>query len=112
MIKIYHNPRCSKSRETCSLLDNVKTKYEIINYLENTPTEKELKEIIKMLGIKASALVRKKEPLFKEKYSGKNLTEDQWIKAMVQNPILIERPIVIKGKKAALGRPPENILTI
>lgn len=109
MIKIYHNQRCSKSRETCSILDKAKAEYEVIEYLKNPPTAKEIKDLLKVLGMKASELIRKKEPAFAKKYAGKKLTEAQWLKAMVQDPILIERPIVVKGKKAVLGRPPENV---
>ena len=109
MIKIYHNNRCTKSRETCGLLDKAKVKYETIAYLKTPPTAKELKKLIKILGIKASELVRKKEPVYKEKYEGKKMTEEQWLKVMVENPILIERPIVVKGNKAVIGRPPENV---
>ena len=109
MIKIFHNNRCLKSRETCSLLDNMKEAYETVEYLKNPPTAKELKGLLKMLGMKASELIRKKEPIYEQKYAGKKLKEDQWIKAMVDNPILIERPIVVKGKKAVIGRPPANV---
>ena len=85
-------------------------KTEVVEYLKTPPTQKEIIELLKMLGMKAVDLVRKKEPLFLEKYEGKKLTEAQWIKAMAQNPILIERPIIVKGKKAIIGRPPEKVL--
>ncbi|MBN8701730.1 MAG: arsenate reductase (glutaredoxin) [Bacteroidetes bacterium] len=111
-IKIYHNPRCTKSRETLDLIQKKNKNVEVIEYIKTPPTEKELKEIIKMLGIKAEQLIRKKEKLFEEKYKNKKLSEDAWIKAMVKNPILIERPIIINGKKAAIGRPPEKVLEI
>ena len=110
MIKIYHNTRCSKSRDVCTILEKKKVKTEIVEYLKTPPTAAEIKELLKMLGIKAVDLVRKKEPLFLEKFKEKKLTEAQWIKAMAQNPILIERPIVVKGKKAIIGRPPEKVL--
>lgn len=110
MIKIYHNTRCSKSRDVCSILEKKKVKTEIVEYLKTPPTQSEIKELLKMLGIKAVDLVRKKESLFLEKFEGKKLTEAQWIKAMTQNPILIERPIVVKGKKAIIARPPEKVL--
>lgn len=110
MIKIYHNTRCSKSRDVCSILEKKKVKTEIVEYLKTPPTQSEIKELLKMLGIKAVDLVRKKESLFLEKFDGKKLTEAQWIKAMTQNPILIERPIVVKGKKAIIARPPEKVL--
>ncbi len=108
-MKIYHNPRCGKSRQTLKIIEEHHIHPEIIKYLENPPSEQELKNIIAMLGIKAEALVRKNEKIFKEQFKGRELTEDEWIKAMVANPILIERPIVIKGEKAILGRPPENV---
>ena len=110
MIKIYHNTRCSKSRDVCTILEKKKVKTEIVEYLKTPPTAAEIKELLKMLGIKAVDLLRKKESVFLDKYAGKNLTEAQWIKAMAQNPILIERPIVVKGKKAIIGRPPEKVL--
>ncbi len=110
MVTIYHNTRCSKSRDVCSILEKKKVKTEVVEYLKNPPTATEIKELLKMLGMKASELVRKKEPIFLEKYAGKKLTEALWIKAMVQNPILIERPIIVNGKKAIIGRPPEKVL--
>ncbi len=109
-VRLYHNTRCSKSRDVCTILEKKKVKTEIVEYLKTPLTQAEIKELLKMLGLKAVDLVRKKEPIFLEKYEGKNLTEAQWIKAMAQNPILIERPIVVKGKKAIIGRPPEKVL--
>jgi len=108
-IKIYHNPRCSKSRIGLRILQDAKVDFEIVKYLEQIPSKKELKEIIKKLGIKPIALIRKGEKIWKENYKGKELTDDELIKAMVENPKLIERPIVIKGNKAVIGRPSENI---
>jgi len=108
-MKIYHNPRCRKSRETLSLIQENGVEPEIILYLEKVPTQKDLKELIKMLGIKPEALLRKGEKVYKEEFKGKDLSDAEWIKAMVKNPKLIERPIVVKGKKAILGRPPENV---
>lgn len=109
MMKIYHNPRCSKSRQTLQLIQEKNTEVEIIEYLKTPPTEKELEELLKKLNIDAEALLRKSEAVFKEKYKGKKLTNKEWIKAMVQHPTLIERPIVVKGNKAVIGRPPENV---
>ena len=111
-MKIYHNPRCSKSRETLQILNDNDQNPEIILYLENLPSKAELKSILKKLEIPAEKLIRKSEPIFKEKYKNKNLSEDQWIDAMLRYPKLIERPIVIEGNKAVLGRPPENVLTL
>ena len=109
-IKILHNPRCTKSRETLCLLEEQGIKPEVTEYLKNTPSEKELKQILKMLGMKAEQIVRKKEPLFIAKFSKKKYSEAEWIKILLKNPILIERPVVVKGNnKAVIGRPPENV---
>ena len=90
--------------------DNTEEKFEKTEYLVEVPSEKEIKEILKMLGIKAEQLVRKKEPLYKENYEGKKITNAQWIKILHHNPILIERPIVVNGDKAIIGRPIETIV--
>ena len=112
MIKIYHNPRCQKSREGLAILENSGKEFQIINYLDNPLSEKELSEIIKLLNISPIDLVRKNEKIWKENFKEKKLSEEEIIKAMVENPKLIERPIVINNKKAVIGRPPENIKTI
>lgn len=112
MIKIYHNPRCRKSREGLQILENSGKEFEIIKYLDTVPTEEELKDILKKLNISPIQLVRKTEKIWKENYKGKELSDTEIIKAMVENPKLIERPIVINGDKAAIGRPPESILEI
>lgn len=111
-MKIYHNPRCRKSRESLALLQEKNIEPEIIKYLETPPSTGELREILKKLDIKAEQLVRKTEKIYKENYKGKNLTEEQWIEAMAKYPKLIERPVVIKGNKAVIGRPPENVLEL
>lgn len=108
-MKIYHNPRCRKSRETLAIIEAAGVTPEVILYLEAIPTEAELKGILAKLKMPAEALARKGEAIYKEKYKGKKMTEAQWIKAMIKHPKLIERPIVIKGKKAVLGRPPEQV---
>lgn len=112
MIKIYHNPRCTKSREGLEILEKSGKDFEIVKYLEEVPSKKELQEIIKLLGIKPEQLIRKNETIWKEKFKGKTLSDEKLIDAMVSNPKLIERPIVINGKKATIGRPPQNILDI
>ena len=112
MIKIYHNSRCSKSRQGLELLENSGKEFEVIKYLENVPTEKELTEIIKLLSITPIQLVRKTEKIWKENYKGKELTDAEVIKAMLENPKLIERPIVINNNKAVIGRPTEAISSI
>jgi len=109
---IYHNPRCTKSRQTLALIQEKGEKPEIIEYLNQVPTKAELKKIIAMLGIRPEELIRKGEDDFKSLFKGKSLSDDQWIQAMVDFPKLIERPIVVKNGKAAIGRPPENVLAI
>ena len=113
-IKIYHNPRCSKSRQTKAILDEKKLEYQVVQYLEQPPSEQELADILNMLGKSALELVRTGEALFKELGLSKtdDRTDEQWIKIMVGNPKLIERPIVVTKGKAALGRPPEGVLEI
>ncbi len=111
-MKIYHNPRCSKSRQTLKLLEENGQEPTIIKYLEDTPTKKELTNILNMLGIPAHKLVRRGEAIYKDNYKGKELSEEEWIDAMIKYPKLIERPIVVNGNKAALGRPPEDVLEI
>jgi len=111
-ITIYHNPKCSKSRETLALLKARGVAPRIIDYLKTPPTEAELRTIVGKLGIQAGQLVRKGEDIYKAKYAGKTLSEAQWIAAMVRNPILIERPIVVRGAKAVIGRPAEGVLAL
>ena len=112
MIKIYHNPRCRKSREGLTILENSGKEFQLIKYLEEVPSEATLKEIISLLGISPIQLVRKTEQIWKENYKGKELSDIEIIKAMIENPKLIERPIVIPKNKAVIGRPPENIISI
>ena len=112
MIKIYHNNRCSKSRCGIELLENSGKEYEVVKYLENTPTTEELENIITLLGTSPIELVRKNEAIWKENFKGKDLTDKDIVKAMIENPKLIERPIVVNGNKAVIGRPTETILDI
>ena len=113
MLTIYHNPRCSKSRQTLALLEERGIAPEIVLYLETPPTAEVLDDILKKLGISARELLRKGEDVYKENnLSDASLSPQQLIAAMVENPKLIERPIVINGDKAALGRPPEQVLSI
>ncbi|MFD0992130.1 arsenate reductase (glutaredoxin) [Tenacibaculum geojense] len=109
MIKIYHNPRCSKSRQGVAILEESNVEFETIKYLDQTLTKDELVEIISLLEIKPIELVRKNEKIWKESFKSKELTDDEIINAMIENPKLIERPIVVNNKKAVIGRPPENI---
>ena len=106
-VQILHNPRCGKSREALKLLQDERCEIEIIEYLKNIPTKKELKNILDKLGLKAFDIVRKKETVFLEKFKNKTFTNDEWIQIMIENPILIERPIVIDGYKAIIARAPD-----
>lgn len=110
-LQIYHNPRCSKSRQTLALLQQHNLEPDIIEYLKTPPTETEIKQLLTWLNCTASNLVRKKEPIFKA-LQLENADEAHLIKAMSTHPVLIERPIVVKNQRAVLGRPPENILEL
>lgn len=112
MITIYHNPRCSKSRQTLGLIEGKGQDFVVKEYLKDTPTTSELTNVIALLGIEPEQLVRKGEPEFKEHFKGKDLSDEEWIEAMITYPKLIERPIVVDGDRAVLGRPPENVLTL
>ncbi|MGB5360470.1 arsenate reductase (glutaredoxin) [Eudoraea sp.] len=112
MIKIYHNSRCRKSREGLAIVESSGKDFEIINYLEKTPTKKELHKILGYLSLSPIQLVRKNETIWKEKFKGKILSDEEIIEAMVKHPKLIERPIVIKGDKAVIGRPTETIIEL
>jgi arsenate reductase len=104
MIQIYHNPRCGKSRNCLAFIEQTNQEYEIIPYLTETPGFDELKKLLEKLNLQPIELVRIKEKIWIENYKGKELTNDQIIQAMIENPILIERPIVIKDGKAIIGR--------
>lgn len=112
MIKIYHNPRCRKSRETLSLIREAGHEPEIVEYLQNPPSASELKELLKRMGKKPMEVIRKGEEVFKSNFKGKSYSDDEWISIMVENPKLIERPIVVKGDEVRLGRPPESVKEI
>ena len=109
---IYHNPRCSKSREALEILNAKSCEIEIREYLKKPPTKKELKELLAKLGCKAFDIVRKKEELFLKKFANKKFSEQEWIQILTEHPELIERPIVIDGYKAVIGRPPELVLDL
>ena len=109
MLKIYHNPRCSKSRQGLALLEESGKEFDVVKYLDNTPSYLELAALIGKLGIKPIELVRKGETIWKEKYKNENFSDIELIELMVQNPKLIERPIVVLDNEAVIGRPPENI---
>ncbi|MBF6640882.1 arsenate reductase family protein [Flavobacterium sp. J49] len=109
MLQILHNPRCGKSRNCLAFLENSKVEYEIRNYLQNPLSESELNELITKLNLKPIVLVRQKETVWIENFKGKTLTDKQIIKALAEYPILIERPIVINGPKAIIGRDLEKL---
>jgi arsenate reductase len=110
MIQIYHNPRCGKSRNCLAVLSEKKVDLSILKYLETPPTEKEIQELLQKLNFKPIQLVRTKETVWIEKFKNKPLTDDLIIKAMAAYPILIERPIVIKGDKAIVGRIADEVI--
>jgi len=110
---IYHNPRCSKSRASLALLREKGIEPRIVEYLKTPPSREELEAILARLGMQPRDLMRKKEKIYKELgLDDPDLSRDQLIDAMLENPILIERPIVVFGDKAAIGRPPEKVLEI
>lgn len=109
MLRIYHNTRCSKSRQTLDLIQQAGQEVEVVDYLKTPPTADEISLLLQKLNMKPEQLIRKGEAVYKEKYKDKQLTDQELIDAMVTHPVLIERPIVVKGDKAVLGRPPENV---
>ena len=113
-IAFYHNPRCSKSRSALGILEKKGADFEIIEYLKTPPSASELAAICQKLGVEPTAITRSKEPLFKE--LGLSLKDDrspqEWFEILAANPKLIERPIVVSGKQAIIGRPPENVLAL
>jgi arsenate reductase len=112
MIQIYHNPRCGKSRNALTYLEQQETEIEIIKYLDNPPNYETLLQILQTLNFKPIDLVRQKETIWTDQYKNKNLNDSQIIDAMVTHPILIERPIIIKGNKAVLGREIDKIASL
>ncbi len=111
--EIWHNPRCSKSRQTLQLLQDNGIEPRVRKYLDDPPSEEQLDEVLNLLGMKPKELVRTKEDVFKELGLKKSeLSREEWLKVMVENPKLIERPVVIYGQQAAVGRPPENVLAL
>lgn len=112
MVTIYHNRMCSKSRQTLELLQEQGQEVEVVEYLKQTPTAEELSQVLAKLRMKPEQLLRKGEQVYKEQFAGKHHSDEEWIQIMVENPSLIERPIVVNGDKAAIGRPPESVLSI
>jgi arsenate reductase (glutaredoxin) len=108
-ITIYHNPRCGKSRAALALLAARGIQPVIVEYLKDPPTKSELRSILRKLRLKPEQLVRKGEELYKKQFAEKLLNEEQWLEMLANNPILMERPIVIRGEHAVIGRPPEKV---
>ncbi len=108
-MKIYHNPRCRKSREGIKYLESKKINFEVIDYIKNNLSSEQIRNILKKLQLKPIELVRKNEAIWKEKYKGKDFSDEQLIKILINEPKLIERPIIVSEKLAVIGRPAENI---
>ena len=111
-VRIYHNPRCSKSRSACALITEKGIAAEVVEYLKTPPSREELRVLLKKLGMQPAELVRQGEAEFKAHYACQILTDEAWLDAMVAYPILIERPIVVCGDKAVVARPPERVLEL
>ena len=111
-MEILHNPRCAKSRETLKLIEEQGINPEIVLYLKDPLTTDKLKEVLLKLGVSAESIVRKSEVLYKKNYKGKVFNEDEWLTILTENPKLIERPIVIHGDEAIIGRPPGNVIKL
>jgi arsenate reductase len=111
-IRIYHNPRCSKSRSACAILASQGVQTEVVEYLETPPDRDELRALLRKLGLRARDIVRTGESIYKEQFRGREMTDDDWIDAMIAHPILIERPIVVAGERAVVARPPERVLEL
>ncbi|MEC5174098.1 ArsC/Spx/MgsR family protein [Chryseobacterium nepalense] len=109
LVKVLHNGNCSKSNAVLEYLDENGVPFEIINIVEEPLTVEEIKTVLKKLNQNVFHIIRKNEKLYLEKYAGKNLSEEEWIKVLSENPSLIQRPILIKGSVAMLGRPVENV---
>lgn len=109
MLTIYHNPRCRKSRETLQIIEDNGQMVQVVEYLKMPPSKGELRDILEKLNMRAEDIVRKGEAIYKEQFKGKKLTEEEWLDALVKHPKLIERPVVVSGDAAVIGRPPENV---
>lgn len=111
-LTIWHNPRCTKSRQTLELLRSRGVEPEIVDYLRNPPDEDELRRVLKLLGVKPRELMRKDEAAYRERDLAAEKDDDALIEAMAREPVLIQRPVVIARDKAVIGRPPENALDL
>jgi len=112
LITLWHNPKCSKSRATAELLEDKKVETRVVRYLDETLTKEELEKVLKMLSMKPRELIRTKEDIYRELELADEDSDEKLIYAMIENPKLIERPIVIKGEKAVIGRPIENVIEL
>jgi arsenate reductase (glutaredoxin) len=112
MIKIYHNTRCGKSRCALQEIEVLGKPFEVIEYLKNPPNEVELRHLLTLLGKKPLEIIRQKELVFQENFKGKVFSDDEWIRIIIENPILMERPIVVSGDKAWIARDPESLEAI
>ena len=109
-LKIYHNPRCRKSREALQYLEETKQSFDIINYLDNPLSKREIQQLLKELGYQPEELIRKNEAIWKEQFKGKDFSVDELVAALSKNPKLIERPIISNGKSAVIARPLEKLI--
>lgn len=111
-ITIYHNPRCSKCREAMDVLKGTNCEIEIVEYLKDVPSKKELKDLLMKLGLKPLDVIRTNEPVFEKKFKNKKFTDAEWLQVIVENPILLQRPIIVDGYKAVIGRPVEKVIDL
>jgi arsenate reductase (glutaredoxin) len=111
-ITIYHNARCSKSREVMDLLKENDCEIEVVEYMKETPTKKELKDLLMKLGLKPLDIIRTNEPLFEKKFRNKKFTDAEWIQIILENPVLLQRPILVDGYKAIIGRPVARVVDL
>lgn len=111
-VEVLHNPRCSKSREAVNYLNEQGHEVSIIEYLKEVPSRAELEKLLAKLNLRPQDILRKGEPVFKEKFKGKEFTDLEWIQIMTEYPKLIERPIVVRGNKAVVGRPIERVIEL
>ncbi|HTN45977.1 MAG TPA: ArsC/Spx/MgsR family protein [Flavipsychrobacter sp.] len=112
MITVYHNAQCSKSNSVCELLATHHVKAHIVEYLKTPLGKEDINALLTLLGMQPSGLIRRNEPVFIALYEGRDLTEEDYLQAMVLHPVLIERPIIVKEGKAIIGRPPEKVLSL
>lgn len=109
MIKIYHNPRCRKSRAGLQYLEGKSVEFELVEYLKNGISEEELKDVLIKMNVSPTEIIRTQEDVYKKQFKGKNFTDEEWVKILIENPKLIKRPLVVKGYKAVWADPPENM---